>query len=359
MEQFIVDNLSTILAVGGALVTSLLIPLMLHYFKDTFDKSKRIIIEGNEIKNINHATGFPEQVFNHNNYFSNYFLNTVSITNKSTISQSVTGIELYEISTTDLFVEDIQFDGGFHQKQQKFTLLSYNNGNKKSKSTNYRIKYSFRDEETLLNKGSIIETLNVDSMNSGEVICLWVKDFKEFLDIFESDPSLIGVEITLLNADYEEVRFLRIFVVYSRELKQFGMQLGSGPGQEPPTYPLLDLTEGDKNKSISITEKLTSGSNSLDFSILLAKTCKLRYKIALISGNKKITNKQEYSLEVRVPIYDQEFGHFLGKFYIFWQEVNPDLNPTRKYSKEQIKAYNEELLFDMFRAPQKFSNYKK
>ena len=114
------------------IITVIVGPIIVHRSKNRFDNEKKIEIVGNSISNINNRNGAPEPATSESPIYSNFLLNTLTVENKRSVTQSVTEIELYNIKKETNDFSDIQYDGGFYDRNQKFVLLAYNNGTKES-----------------------------------------------------------------------------------------------------------------------------------------------------------------------------------------------------------------------------------
>lgn len=344
--------------VFSLLVSAIFSPMIVHCCKNRFDNSKQIMIISNDILNINNKSGMSEPVTMQPKTYSNFILNNLTVDNKRETSQSITEIELYEIKKEPYQIQDIQFDGGFYNNSQKFVLLAYNNGNKKAVTPAYRVKYiTFEkglSKENLIRDQIIEEVL----MESGDVKSLAIESFTQFYSEFETNHKLSDLKIVVVDEEGIEQDPLSLYVHYDRNEKKFVNHPRGFAGPPSEVTPLLDLRKDVKKQFVSCSQVLTHGTNNVSFTILVDRTCQLKYKVKLRSGKKVINNNKSYDVIIRVPIYTQEQGSFFGDFYHFLLKYNTELDEPILYDKNLIGSLEKELVFDRYKAARKFSGAK-
>ncbi|MGT2894077.1 hypothetical protein ACVR0A_06530 [Streptococcus downei] len=341
------------------IVASLIVPVIKdyssHVMNNHYDNSKEIVISDNDISNINNKTGMVESVTTNPKIFSNFILNSLTVENKRATSQAITKIELYGIRKKPYKIKDLQYDGGFFEDNQKFVLLTYNNGNEKAATPSYHIKYIAYEKglsKDHLLKDQVIKKTNV---NSGDVKSLAIENFEQFRSEFETNDKLENLNVVITNNKGAQVKNLNLIVRYDRNKKKFVKpQVGStGPGVGD--VPLLNLTSNVKQQSASCSQILKHGANNVGFTVLVDKTCQLEYKVKIESGKKIITNNKSYNVIMRVPVYTQENSGFYGDFYEFLLKHNTELDKPISYNKKLISEFDKKLVFDKYKAARKFS----
>ena len=341
------------------IMTTILGPFIVHSLKNGFDNAKKIYIVGNSILNINNRNGLPEPATSGQQLYSNFILNTLTVENKRSTTQSVTEIELYNIRKNNNDFQDIQYDGGFYERNQKFVLLAYNNGTKESMVDQYIVKFTRLEKDTFK---EIYETKKVLQnpliLKSGDIKSLIIFPFDEFVSEFEQNSKLQFLEVSIFDNTGKEIPDLMLTVVYDRNEKRFHNSPRGFAGPGMGEVPLINLLEDTKQKSVTCFQRLTHGSNDVKFTVLVDRSCELKYNVAVKCGKKRIEDKQEYSIDIRVPVYKQERGTFYGDFYLFLFKLNHALNDDIDYNKDLINTFNSELIYDKYYAARTFANAK-
>ncbi|RSI08144.1 hypothetical protein [Streptococcus sanguinis] len=339
------------------IVIAILGAIIVHSLKNRFDNAKKIAIVGNSILNINNRNGLPEPVISGQQLYSNFVLNTLTVENKRSTTQSVTEIELYNIRKNNNDFQDIQYDGGFYERNQKFALLAYNNGTKESMVDQYIVKFTGLEKDTFK---KIYETKKVLQnpliLKSGDIKSLIILPFDEFVSEFEQDSRLASLKVAVFDSKGEELHDLILIVNYNREEKRFYSPDVDGEEVILSEGPLIDLRENVSQNSTTCSQKLMAGANKVCFSVLVDRSCKLKYNVALKCGKKRIEDKQKYSIDIRVPVYKQERGTFYGDFYSFLFEMNHALNDDIDYNKDLINTLKSDLIYDKYYAARTFAN---
>ncbi|MCW1036245.1 hypothetical protein OJ923_06330 [Streptococcus anginosus] len=341
------------------IITVIVGPIIVHRSKNRFDNEKKIEIVGNSISNINNRNGAPEPATSESPIYSNFLLNTLTVENKRSVTQSVTEIELYNIKKEDNNFLDIQYDGGFYDRNQKFVFLAYNNGTKEGQLNKYTVKFIRLGEEP---RKAVYETeIIVEKpliMKPGDIKSLIIYPFDEFVSEFEQNSRLYSLQVTVLDSKGNEIPNLTLVVKYDRSEKRFQNFSRGFAGQGIGEIPLINLIEDTTQKSVTCSQKLTAGANDVNFYILVDRSCSLKYDVAIKSGEKTIKGKEKYSLDIRIPVYKQEKGGFYGDFYIFLQDQKIELNQDVDYNKDLIKSLKSDLIYDKYYAARKFANAK-
>ena len=341
------------------IVTTILGPIIVHSLKNRFDNAKKIDIVGNSILNINNRNGVPEPAASGQQLYSNFLLNTLTVENKRSAIQSVTEIELYNIRKNNNDFQDIQYDGGFYDINQKFVLLTYNNGTKESMVDQYIVKFTRLEKDTFK---EIYETQKVLQnpliLKSGDIKSLIILPFDEFVSEFEQNTKLQFLKITIFDNTGKEIPNLMLIVVYDRNEKRFRNSPLGFAGSVMGEVPLINLLEDTKQKSVTCFQRLTPGSNDVKFTVLVDRSCKLKYNVAVKCGKKRIEDKHKYSIDIRVPVYKQERGTFYGDFYTFLFKMNHALNDDIDYNKDLINTLKSDLIYDKYYAARTFANAK-
>lgn len=125
-------------------ISGLLLPILFQIIKPMLNSIKYISITDYNILNIN-SKGML-QLDNKTNIFSNFINHQLIIENKSNMKHAITEIDVHQIIKEETYIPDLQFDGGFYEKFQKYLLMGYNNGNIKSK---LRVFEDFSDRDIL------------------------------------------------------------------------------------------------------------------------------------------------------------------------------------------------------------------
>ena len=340
-------------------MTTILGPIIVHSLKNRFDNAKKIDIIGNSILNINNRSGVPEPATSGQQLYSNFILNTLTIENKRSATQSVTEIELFNIRKINNDFKDIQYDGGFFEKSQKFVLLAYNNGTEEAILDQYTIKFTMCEKDTFK---EIYETEKVLQktlmLKSGDVKSLIIYSFEEFISEFEQNSKLHFLKISIFDNTGKEIPNLMLIVTYDRKEKRFYVGQRGSASPSIGEIPLINLLEDAKRKSVTCFQRLTPGANDVKFSILVDRSCKLKYNVAVKCGKKRIEDKQKYSIDIRVPVYKQERGIFHGDFYTLLFNLNHALNDDIDYNKDLINNLNSDLIYDKYYAARTLANAK-
>lgn len=342
----------------SVLIPSVFGPLFVHFGKNIFDNSKKIIISGNVISNINNQSGVKEPIVSNLKVCSNFIFNLLTVENKRSVSQAITEIELYDIKKQDYLIQDIQYDGGFYDKNQKFVLLAYNNGNTEALINGNSINYYAH--ESTLQEGQLIKNLRLEkaAIKPGCVQSLIIDPFVQFYDLFETNDKLQELKVVVVDGEGRELENLFLWLHYDRENKKFANHPRGFAGPPIEDVPLVNLTTDAKKQSVNCVQKISAGANEVGFTILIDRTCQLEYKIKIKSGKKSFKDKNTYSLIIRVPVYVQEQGGFFGDFYQFLLNNNNKLEKPFKYDKDLIASLNKELIFDRYKAARKFARVK-
>ena len=333
------------------IVPAILGPIIVHVFKNRFNNKKRIAIIGSNISNINNRNGMREPTISGQRLYSNFILNILTVENKRSTTQSVTSIELYKIKKENNDFSDIQYDGGFYEKNQKFVLLVYNNGTKEGLLRKCTVKFTFCEKETYNEIKEVEKHIeNVDVLKSGDIKSLLIYSFDEFVGEFEKSRNLDTLKISVFDENGNKISHLKLNVFYDRNQKRFYNRYSGRGAFNSGDIPLFDLREDINRQSVSCTQSLKQGANDIKFYVLVDRSCNLKYRVAIKCGNKKIKSKEKYSLDVRIPVYKQETGHFDGIFYSFLLENAPDLMNDIHYNKDLIESLNENLIYDKYYA---------
>ena len=345
--------------VFALIMTTILGPIIVHSLKNRFDNAKKIDIIGNSILNINNRTGVPELATSGQQLYSNFILNTLTVENKRSANQSVTEIELYNIRKSKNDFQDIQYDGGFFEKSQKFVLLAYNNGTEEAILNQYTIKFIRREKDTFKEIYETEKLLQKPLMlKSGDIKSLIIYSFEEFISEFERNSQLECINVLVFDNNGKNIPELILTLGFNRKEKRFRVgQRGAG-GSSIGEVPLINLLEDTKQKSVACSQRLTPGANDVKFSILVDRSCKLKYNVAVKCGKKIIKDKQKYSIDIRVPVYKQERGTLFGDFYTFLFKMNHALNDDIDYNKDLINTLKNDLIYDKYYAARTFSNAK-
>lgn len=341
------------------IITVIVGPIIVHRSKNRFDNEKKIEIVGNSISNINNRNGAPEPATSESPIYSNFLLNTLTVENKRSVTQSVTEIELYNIKKETNDFSDIQYDGGFYDRNQKFVLLAYNNGTKESFVEQCTVKFIRCEKDTFK---EVYETEKVLQesliLKQGDIRSLIICSFDEFVSEFEQNSKLYLLKVSVFNSKGKEIPNLMLAVAYDSREKRFHIVARGSAGSNIGEVPLINLIEDTTQKSVTCSQKLTAGANDVNFYILVDRSCSLKYDVAIKSGEKTIKGKEKYSLDIRIPVYKQEKGGFYGDFYIFLQDQKIELNQDVDYNKDLIKSLKSDLIYDKYYAARKFANAK-
>ena len=341
------------------IITVIVGPIIVHRSKNRFDNEKKIEIVGNSISNINNRNGAPEPATSESPIYSNFLLNTLTVENKRSVTQSVTEIELYNIKKETNDFSDIQYDGGFYDRNQKFVLLAYNNGTKESFVEQCTVKFIRCEKDTFK---EVYETEKVLQesliLKQGDIRSLIICSFDEFVSEFEQNSKLYLLKVSVFNIKGKEIPNLMLAVAYDSREKRFHIVARGSAGSSMGEVPLINLIEDTTQKSVTCSQKLTAGANDVNFYILVDRSCSLKYDVAIKSGEKTIKGKEKYSLDIRIPVYKQEKGGFYGDFYIFLQDQKIELNQDVDYNKDLIKSLKSDLIYDKYYAARKFANAK-
>lgn len=339
------------------IITVIVGPIIVHRSKNRFDNEKKIEIVGNSISNINNRNGAPEPATSESPIYSNFLLNTLTVENKRSVTQSVTEIELYNIKKETNDFSDIQYDGGFYDRNQKFVLLAYNNGTKESFVEQCTVKFIRCEKDTFK---EVYETEKVLQesliLKQGDIRSLIICSFDEFVSEFEQNSKLYLLKVSVFNSKGKEIPNLMLAVAYDSREKRFHIVARGSAGSVMEEVPLINLLEDSKQKSVTCFQRLTPGSNDVKFTVLVDRSCKLKYNVAVKCGKKRIEDKQKYSIDIRVPVYKQERGTFYGDFYTFLFKMNHALNDDIDYNKDLINTLKSDLIYDKYYAARTFAN---
>ena len=333
------------------IVPAILGPIIVHVFKNRFNNKKRIAIIGSNISNINNRNGMREPTISGQRLYSNFILNILTVENKRSTTQSVTSIELYKIKKENNDFSDIQYDGGFYEKNQKFVLLVYNNGTKEDLLRKCTVKFTFCEKETYNEIKEVEKHIeNVDVLKSGDIKSLLIYSFDEFVGEFEKNRNLDTLKISVFDENVHKISHLKLYVFYDRNQKRFYKRSSGRGSSNSGEIPLFDLREDINRQTVGCTQILKQGANDIYFYVLVDRSCNLKYRVAIKCGNKKIKSKEKYSLDVRIPVYVQETGGFDGIFYSFLLENAPDLMNDIHYNKDLIESLDKNLIYDKYYA---------
>lgn len=333
------------------IVSAILGPIIVHVFKNRFNNKKRITIIGSNISNINNRNGMREPTTSGRRLYSNFILNILTVENKRSTTQAVTNIELYKIKKENSDFSDIQYDGGFYEKNQKFVLLVYNNGTKEDLLRKCTVKFTFYEKETYKEIDEVekhIET--TDILKSGDIKSLLIYSFNEFVAKFEENRNLDIVKISVFDENVHKISHLKLHVFYDRNQKSFYKRSSGRGSSNSGEIPLFDLREDINRQTVGCTQILKQGANDIYFYVLVDRSCNLKYRVAIKCGNKKIKSKEKYSLDVRIPVYVQETGGFDGIFYSLLLKNAPDLMNDIHYNKDLIEYLDKNLIYDKYYA---------
>lgn len=339
------------MVVGISLVTYWL-------FQNWFKHTKSISFEGEQFFNINNLNGLPERNNLKEKYFSNFIMHQLTIHNKREISQAITRIKLFNINKIDKKFSDIQFDGGFYDTSQKFVLLAYNNGNDLSERFIHYIRINSYgaalQNETLLEEIRI----NVDSIESGNLVCLYEKNFFELADRFAKNLNLYSLSIVLLDENHIELNNLKTYLTFDRSENKFRNPPRGASFPPVEQLPIFYIEKRSGEMTLSCTQELQSGNNNVKYLILVNETCSLDFNLSLFVGNKEFVSKQKFHLDVRVPIYRQEHGSFLGSFYFLLNSKEYQVNRGIVFTMKQISILDKNLIYDKYETAKKYYNVK-
>lgn len=334
-------------------LTDSISPILSHVFNNRFDNAKKIVISSNDILNINNKNGMKESVVVEPKLYSNFVFNNLTIENKRQAQQAITEIELYDIEKQDYAISDVQYDGGFFEEKQKIVLLAYNNGNTKDFidvcSLNYYTYESGAYRKHFVKK----QEINYEEIEPGNVKSLIIESLESFYDFFEDNREYSDLKIVVQNREGEEIEFLSVLVRYDREQQRFVNHPRGSAGHSVEEVPLFNLTTDVNKQSVKCSQMVSYGATNIGFTILVDRTCRLKYKIKIKSGKKEIKDKNSYTLLIRVPAYTQEHGGFFGDFYNFLLAYNQELK-SFDYTKDLIYALKSELVFDKYKAAREF-----
>lgn len=327
-------------------------------FQNWFRHTKLILFEGEQFFNINNSNGLPERNSPNEKYFSNFIMHQLTIHNKREISQAITKIKLFNIEKIDKKFSDIQFDGGFYDTSQKFVLLAYNNGNDLSeKIIRYVRINSYEDRlqnETLLGEIKI----NVDPIESGNLVCLYEKKFFELADKFTKNLNLYSLSIELFDENYTELNNLKTFLIFDRRENKFRNTPKGASFPPVEQLPIFYIEKSTSEITLSCSQELQSGNNNIEYLILVNETCSLDFNLSVFVGDKEFVSKQKFHLDVRLPIYRQEHGSFLGSFYFLLKSKENQINRGMVFTMEQISILEKNLIYDKYGTAKKFYNVK-
>lgn len=329
-----------VLVISGVLST------IFYIMKPMLNSIKYISITDHNILNINSKGRL--QLVNRTNIFSNLINHQLTIDNKGNVKHAITEIIVSQIKKIETYIPDIQLDGGFYEKFQKYLLIGYNNGNIESKVKTIRLKLCSVEQNTFC-ENLIDELLSDDKIiNSGNVESIFLIDVQKYYSIFENNKKLSDLKITALDANGNDIQGFFILVRYDRDDKMFKNHPRGFAGTGVEKLPLIDITNDIAKARAKTHQILEPGANRVGFNILVDRTCILKYKVNVKSGRKVIKDNSNYEVKIRIPIYNQEVGMLWGDFYYFIDKNVKELNRYFVYSEKNIKTINSKLLFDKY-----------
>lgn len=328
-------------------VSGILISVILAIIKMKVNSIKYISITDHNILNIDSKGKL--QYINKTKIFSNLINHQLTVENKGNMKQAITEIIISQIKKVETHIPDIQLDGGFYEKFQKYLLIGYNNGNIESKVETIRLQVCSVEQNTFC-ENLIDEIFSDDKIiDSGSVESIFLIDLKKYYSIFDNNKKLSDLKIIALDENGNEIQGFFILVRYDRDEKMFkphprGL---AGPGVEK--LPLIDITKDVTKATAKTHQILEQGANQVGFNILVDRTCILKYKIKIKSGHKVIIDNSNYEVKIRIPEYNQEVGMLEGDFYYFIYDNVVELENHFVYSKQNIKTISPKLVFDKYR----------
>ena len=351
MLKSIFDNITInniIISSLSAICVIVVLPFILFWLKDKYVNRKKISVVAEEVYNVNSFNGVPELVNDSTNQYSNLIYNKVTV--KSLNKEVISSIILNKIKKEPNEVADIRYDGGLYVDQQKYLLITYNNGNKAGETGDIKItinaiKDGTRDKITL-------ETVTSPSLfiEPGVVTGQYKIDLLDYKDIFEKNAEYVFLEIDFENPNNS---IPKGGGRYNRDTGRFEVNLGAGPGPSIQEVPFFDLSNSDKKEEKFCSQKIEKVSD-VYFTVFVDKDCLLSYSVILKSNRNKIKGIMKHTIRIRIPKYKQEKTCKFGCFYLLVRENNPDLL-SFKYSLETVKDLNKDLVFDKYETAKKYA----
>lgn len=350
MIEFLINKITGNISIS-AIGTILILPLILYLLKDKYDRRKEISIEAEEVYNVNSFNGVPELVNDSTNQYSNLIYNKVTV--KSLNKEVISSIILNKIKKEPNEIADIRYDGGLYVDQQKYLLITYNNGNKAGETGDIKITINAIKDGTR-------EKITLGSFTSpslfiepGVVTGQYKIDLLDYKDVFEKNAEYAFLEIDFENPNHS---IPRGGGRYNRDTGHFEMSLGSAPGPSIQEVPFFNLSNSDKKEEKFCSQKIEDVSD-VYFTVFVDKDCLLSYSVILKSNRNKIKGRMKHSIRIRIPKYKQEKTCNFGCFYLLIRKNNPDL-VSFKYSLETVKDLNKDLVFDKYETAKKYANAK-
>lgn len=159
-------------------VSGILIPVILAIIKMKVNSIKYISITDHNILNIDSKGKL--QYINKTKIFSNLINHQLTVENKGNMKQAITEIIISQIKKVETHIPDIQLDGGFYEKFQKYLLIGYNNGNIESKVETIRLQVCSVEQNTFC-ENLIDEIFSDDKIiDSGSVESIFLIDLKKY-----------------------------------------------------------------------------------------------------------------------------------------------------------------------------------
>lgn len=354
--DFIIKNGKTSF---GPILSAVVVGLgwfILPRLNNYFNNQKKILIEGSSIFNVDNWNGIPQQLLSEEQYFSNLIFNKLTVNNKRSQSQAVTAIELIDIKVEEEIFSDIQFDGGFYDDKQKFLLIAYNNGNGEGVIPNGILRFiacqsGFQNGELVYKQDIFSNTLA-----SGEIRGLYIKSLNDISKIFVKNTKLSSLKVEFLYEIDSIEKNIILPLIFDRTNGIFRNAPRGAGVPEPENLPVIKIMGDKKRQLVSTSQVIVSGANEVKFLVWVPNSCTLEYKVVLHVGQKRFRSNKRYSFKVRVPIYRQEQGHFLGSFYWLIKQNSLSLVDNFIYNTDDIKLLNSSLIYDKYYAAKKIYN---
>lgn len=329
-------------------ISGLLLPILFQIIKPMLNSIKYISITDYNILNIN-SKGML-QLDNKTNIFSNFINHQLTIENKSNMKHAITEIDVHQIIKEETYIPDLQFDGGFYEKFQKYLLMGYNNGNIKSKLASTKLQVFSVEQDTFF-ENILDELLSEEkSIDSGNVESIFLIDLKKYYSIFESNEKLTDLKIVTMDKNGKEIPGFFTLIRYDRDDKRFKFHPKGSAGPRVEDVPLINITKDVKEATAKTHQILEQGANQISFNILVDRTCILKYKVKVKSGRKVIIDNNNYEVKIRIPKYNQEVGILEGDFYHFIDKNVKELDKHFLYTEKNFKTKNSKLLFDKYQS---------
>ena len=310
----------------------------IEILRDKYLKRKVISIESVEIFNSRKTKSKKDSS---KEYFSNLIYNELKV--KSVNKEVISSIVLKNIKKIPNNYCDIQYDGGFNDRNQKYLFLAYNNGNLKGISDELKITINTIEKSTMKEQSVEVFTIKPETLLPGEVTNMSIINLQNYVSIFKKNNKLeaIAIKAESLNGELPTA-----YAIYNSNDEKFYTSLGAISKKEDYEVVLFDLRQCNEKEEV-LCSKIITGISDLRFAIFVDENCILSYKIMLKSGKIKIKNNATYTLNIRIPFYKQENTTLYGDLYHFVLENNKDFEEFN-YGYDIIKHLKKSIVFDKY-----------